>query len=380
MIELLDINDFCLSKIFNYCDVESIITVSKVCTRFNIIASEFHFSKQTKLCYDLNNGFENFICIVNCIGQYLIELKISAGQEHIPLSFFEFLGRSIGDRIRKLSLVSFRKMDRSSLQAMSPILQRLEELEIDLKCPYFQFNKLELDLLCPNLRRLQMFGGTFYWFCNDRWPNLVKLSLENAYGGSSFLTFMEKNPQIQELEFRDENEYFPPTKLHEITLRLRQLERLVLTDMSANEIQELQQLQHLRRLTLRNMKRDNFENIISVVMELDELIELQIQNAESFEPKHQTVLEIARRMPNVQVFGISWCNLTDEIVLEFLRNARNLRQFHIHHCDFDDNLTQHKIGAIINAREQIPDVPAPLIMRIYKTTGKDYISNVNSPN
>lgn len=378
MTELLDLNDDCLEHVFDWCDIETLVSISKVCKRLNALVARVQFPKQTTFACTIRSYEceERVGEIVNCIGKYLIELKISQTSE--IFLFYRLLGDSIGDRIRKLSIVSTH-LSEMSLQAIEPVLRRLEELELRIANTDIVDDDLDLRTRCPNLRRLHIQWDTSFIENAGHWQSLERLSLgDNEYiADDTICEFMQNNPQLRQLKIGAFN---CALRLNDIALHLIHLERLVLfqnySDLSAKSILDLAHMIHLRRLILRNVERADFEAIITNAATLGTLIELQIQAEfdhcsdadEIFQPNQQSIVNTAIHMPQLQVFGISFCKLADQTVIEFLRIAVNLKEIHIHDCDF--LLSPENINAIINVRIKNPNRIDPLIVHV------DYVDDI----
>lgn len=358
MMELLDLNDDCLDSILNLCDIETIVAVSKVCKRLNSLVTRNHFPRQSKFkCTLRSNECEEKVReILDCIGNYLVELSICQTSE--SFLFYAYLGASIGDRIRKLT-IGAPFISETSLQAIEPILGRIEELVLRISNTVPDDDDLMLQSRCPNLRRLHIQWDTSFARNTANWPRLEELSLgDNDYiDNDTMVEFMQNNPQLRKLKI---GAYNCELQLHDIAMHLTNLEQLVLfqnySDLSAESILDLRPLIRLQRLILRNVVASDFEGIVNHVTKLNGLIDLQLQaqfdqctDDEYFVPKHQNIVSIALEMPQLQVFGISFSQLGVETIVEFLRFAANLREIHIHDCDF--MLTPETIDLIINVRK-----------------------------
>lgn len=378
MTELLDLNDDCLEHVFDWCDIETIMNLSKVCKRFNALVTQALFPKQTTFtCTIRSYECEERVCeILNCIGKYLVELKLCQTSE--IFLFYQFLGQSLGERMRKLSIVSTH-ISEMSLQAIEPVLRRLEELELRIANTEISDDDLDLVSRCPNLRRLHIQWDTSFIQNSGHWHSLERLSLgDNEFiDGETFCEFMQNNAQLRQLKI---SAFSCNICLNDIALYLVNLERLVLfenySNLSAKTIIDLAPMHSLRRLILRNVEHLNFEAIITNAAMLNQLIELQIQakfdqcsdTDEAFEPNQQTIVNTAIHMPQLQVFGISFCKLKDQTVVEFLRIASNLKEIHIHDCDFI--LSPENINAIINVRIKNPNRIDPLFIHV------DYVDDI----
>lgn len=131
----------------------------------------------------------------------------------------------------------------------------------------------------------------------------------------------------------------------------------------------MQRLTNLKRLYLRDVKTD-FEDIVNNATKLNGLVELQVQayvhsggGYRCYEPNPPSIIQkIAFQMPQLQVFGISYCKVKDETISEFLKFTDNLREFHIHHCNFE--LTPGNIEAVISARNKSRNRIDPLVIYV----------------
>lgn len=382
MTSFLDLNDDCLERLFGFCDVASIVSLSRVCKRLNLIISDQQFPKQTTF----NCTIRSYACeekaseILKCIGKYLIELKICQTTE--IFMFYRFLGNNIGQRIRRLSITS-PHISEISIRAIEPILMNLEELELRIANTDFSDDDIELQSRCPHLRRLHLQWDTSFIQNTAKWNNLESLTLgDNEYiTDDIFLEFMQNNPQLKQLKIGAFN---CMVKLNDIAQYLVNLEKLILfqnySNLSVENILTLQRLENLKQLMLRNVQENDFEGILNNLTKLNGLTDVRIQaqfdqcsDDDIFEPNHQSILGIALEMQNLQVFGISFCKLKTEIIVDFIRFCDHLREIHIHDCDV--NFTPQMIKNIVNARKAIRNRCDPL--NIFVDFIDDTVKEVN---
>lgn len=381
MTTFLDLNDDCLEYVLDYCDINSIVSMSKVCKRLNALATQIQFPKQTSFkCTIRSYKCEEQVCeILNCIGQYLVELKICQTSE--IFLFYRFLGRSIGDRIRKLTIET-PHISETSLQAIEPMLWHLEELKLHIATTDLSDDDLDLQSRCPNLRRLHIQWDTSFIQNSGNWPRLEELTLgDNEYiVDETFRDFMQNNPQLRKLKIGAFN---CDVQLNDIASYLINLEQLILfqnySDLSADNILELQRLVHLKRLILRNVQDNDFKGIVNNATKLNQITEFQIQaqydhfDDELYTPNQQDVIAIALQMPQLQIFGISFCELKDDTILEFLRFGDHLQEIHIHDCNL--TLTSNIIDSIMNIRKSNRNPANPL--RLYVDSVDDGLLEVS---
>lgn len=381
MPELLDLSDNCLERVFDYCDAPAIVSLSKVCTRFNALVTSNHFPKQTKFVAYFGINEEECIELFDMLGQYLIQLDIHDTSN--TLEFYRAIARSVGQQLRKLTIYRVLGMSEELLQTLAPTLQCLEELKLNVMedCS----DALELRARCSNLRRLDMQWNTKF-MNTEHWPRLEEFVLDNELvDGKQFREFLENNRQLQKLKIGCLNY---DLQLSEILQYMVNLNELVVfqnySDLSPDSILALQQLPQLKRLVLKNILSD-FEEIATNATKLSGLVDLQLHadcdsgvvdciaasvddddnedetctNYEYYDLNPQCLIGIAHEMPQLQVFGISNCKLKNETVLEFIQSAENLREIHIHCTDF--KLTTDAVIAIANARGENAKQNGPLI-------------------
>lgn len=378
MTELLDLDDNCLEHVFNYCDVEAIVSISKVCKRFNAIATTIHFPKQTTLkYYGRSSVSEKEICeILRCIGKYLIELDISTAFDSVR--FYQMIGRSVGERIRKLS-ISEPEMSDSNLRSIEPVLKYLEELKLCVVED--RYEAYDLRSKCPNLRRLHIQWNTSFTLNIGPWPRLEAFTLgDNEHiSEEEFREFAQHNPQLRALKIGCFN---CDVQLNDIAQYLNNLEQLVLfqnySNLSPDSVLDLKRLNYLQRLILRNVE-DECEQILNSATELNGLIELQIQarvdssDDDYCELSDRCLANVALQMTQLQVFGIANAKFKSDSFLEFLRLADNLREIHVHDCDF--TLTTEFVSEIKSARSMNRNQIGPLVLYINRADFSRISSN-----
>ncbi|XP_055316673.1 uncharacterized protein LOC129576118 isoform X2 [Sitodiplosis mosellana] len=236
MTELLDLNDDCLDSVINFCDVETVVSVSKVCKRLNLLVTTNHFPRQTKFKCTIrsNECEEKARDILDCIAKYLVELNICQTSE--IFLFYGFLGRSIGDHIRRLTIEAPFISD-TSLQAIEPVLRRIEELKLHISSTVPDDDDLMLQSRCPNLRRLHIQWDTSFTQNTGTWTRLEELSL----GDNEYID----NDTMAQFDQCTDDEYFEPK--HENIVRIAlEMPQLQVFGISFSQLKEETIVEFLR--------------------------------------------------------------------------------------------------------------------------------------
>lgn len=300
MTEFLDLNDNCLDRIFDFCDVKTNVTLSEVCVRFNSILEQWQFPKQAQFqfCIRSDECEENASKIIKCIGMHLVDLSIIYHQTSNPFPFYRCVSSFVGPRIRKLSIHSL-KLSETSIGELGPVLPHIEELEVRTTglqdCDDID---LTLRSRCPNLRKLLYLCNTPFIQNALAWPRLENLSLgyNITMNQNTFVEFMQNNRQLRTLKIRANR----GTNLKDIADNLLNLRELTIfsywTSLCPEKLIELRKLTDLQRIALRFVKHSNFNQILETLPELNTLIDIRIQAEDDikFKPNAESVISVAR--------------------------------------------------------------------------------------
>lgn len=367
MTELLDLNDDCLDRIFDFCDVETIVALSEVCVRFEKIVTQWQFPKQTQFkCLIRSYECEEHASkIIRSIGIHLMELSIIQTSE--IFLFYRCITSFVGANIRKLSITS-PHLSEMSFEALAPILSRIEELELRIANTDMDDDDINVRSRCPNLRRLHILWDTSFEQNARSWPRLENLSLgDNAYiTEETFIEFMQNNRQLTRLKF---GALECEIKLRNIAENLLNLGELIVfqnySDLSPESLIELRQLTNLQRIALRNVSHRHFNQILQSLPKLNALIDVRIQaefdqfsDDDLFKPSADSIISLATLMPRLQVFGISFSAIQSQTLIDFLQLAQNLREIHVHDSDID--FTPVLFQRIVDTRKSIRNRSDPL--------------------
>lgn len=375
-MQLLDINDFCLTHIFDYCGIETLVSISKVCKRLNALTTNFHFPKKTAFTYSRwTHDQQKLDEILQCIGKYLVILKI---RHPDSIEIYRLIGNLVGDRIRELT-IDTEHLSEEMMQPLNAILRHVEKLNIFVGED--QNGYVELHSRCPNVRQLHIQWNTPFSQNTGHWPHLEKFVIgDNEYfDRRDFVDFMKNNPQLRILKIGCFN---CVTCLHDISNHARQLEDLTIfqnySDLAPNKLYLLKDMTHLKNLTFRCVEND-LDDIFHQLTKLETVTKLHIQakfdgreDEDYLEPIPQNITAIALNMPQLEEFGIANCKLKAETVLEFLRFGLSLRRIHIHECDFE--FKPEDIEKIAKIRSKRRNQINPLIL--YVTTWDENVQNV----
>lgn len=254
-----------------------------------------------------------------------------------------------------------------SIEALAPILPRLEELELRIANTDMMDDDINLRARCQNLRRLHILWDTSFEQNSLTWARLEDLSIgDNVYiSHDTFIDFMQNNPQLKRLKFGAECE----VKLHNIGAHLPNLEQLTIfqnySNLSPETLHELKHLERLKRIALRNVAHSHFDEVLNSLTKLKNLIDVRIQaefdqfsDDDIFQAKSDSILSLATKMPQLEVFGISFATIKVQTFIDFIQFAEHLQEIHVHDCGID--LRPQLIKQVVDTRKTIKGRVDPL--------------------
>lgn len=371
-MNLYDLNNDCLIKIFQKCNIETLLTITDTCQRFKAIVRNFVFPRWHHLDVSTFPSDENLSYrIIKNIGPHLKILWIK-----------DILYR--GDEI------------------ILRLLGELTKWTGDLDTLYIGDLPHSGDILVPPLRPL--FSRTKTLICNpgyfprDFYPPLSKLkhlqapfmslwkiNIEMIHSLESFATYptidedaftslFEKNPQLK----RFKASYILETNLEDIT-KHKNLEELVLSITHVKNFSSLKRLKNLEKLRI-SVYSGSDEMLVNFPS-LTNLRVLRISLDDHFGDTSISsyfVISIARNNKNLEQFSINNVSLDETVILNFIKFAANLRALHVHRSGIEfkfemlhqiaelrEECGRHQMLKFFSEDDNPPDVSEKLYLKIY---------------
>lgn len=224
---ILKLNDDCLIEIFKYLDLEALVKLSNVCSRFQNLLNVYEFPKvKAYTVFVYHASVSDLRRTMKCIGPHLEHLYLRyqkytefppnyIGAEHEERSTYKII-QNIGSNLTKLTVRKPPGERPSSkiLRLFTPAFRQIKFLEFDAEfnCSTIQ----SLREFCPYIETVILRKRIFT--CKHRhqpfdlhWPSLRSfetfqyMSALNLSCQRFFEQFIQKNPQIRRLKLTNVN-------------------------------------------------------------------------------------------------------------------------------------------------------------------------------
>lgn len=367
MTELNDLFDNCLIKVFDYCQIDTLVAVAQTCKRFKQIAERYNFPKFTQyecLVYSPSVDKE----IIKFTGKHLRKLAVTFSERTVmsPVNrdeYCEFLVQNVGSNIRELK-IECDGIRIPPIELLAPILRQLEGLELlfqsyaeqgDFDYVGLMPNKktylVDLAALCPNLQRLIYNGLNKFPPNFGTFNKLQSLTVSTCYRYQwEIQNFLEKNVQITQVRFHHYTGADQYIVFNNLTRNLNGLENLhiavpLITDWSP-QLLEFHRLQKLKILRLEYV-RENVNDLLVNSTNLKHLTSLSVYGCYKYEIsgpeticQQQTLVQIAKKLLNLETFHVSLPSTKEvswdrQTVIDFVRFATKLQAVHFQKLNFE---------------------------------------------
>lgn len=354
---LTDLNEDCLLKLFEYCGIETLLTLCDVCQMLRdlIITTVLPKVKEYDCCLYCDGDRSKKI--IKTIGPYLTRLDIKCYEFFRKENYESYLkdfAVNIGENIREMTLI-LPDFPSGLIDILAPSFKRLESLKI---CTRYNKQKNDIDFraACPNLLHFYMGMETTFAANTGKWGRLESFSMgDNCHKSitkTTLLEFMSNNPQLKRLKISTRDGVW---KISDVIDRLPNLEQWTIMhdggDFKA-DVHFLDDFKHLVDLRIMRIPTVNFDAIVAELPKCRKLRHLKLQACNSsmavFRPNQSHIFGLAHRLKHLESFEISYCRLDSSLVLEFIQVAVGLKELHIHNCWVE--LTEEFIQNIISIR------------------------------
>lgn len=298
---IFKLNDDCLLEFFGYCDLNTMVKLSKVCTRFQDLLKAYYFPKiATHTTYVYHVSLSVLRDTMKCIGPYLVHLflryhKIDENSENylddeqVERKTFKIL-QYITSSLIKLTIRKphGQQFSNKMMELFRPAFGQIRFLEWDAE---FDCNTIEsLRKFCPNLECLLLKRRIFSCKSDHNatdlhWPSLKRIELFQYMSELSspcqrfFERFIRENPQLKRLKLTNCNfDLFQIIAQH--SQNLEQLEMLQNFNLSSihskTTFDLLNNLNKLRIFIFRVKIIEFLPDVLNLIETLSEIHRLQL--------------------------------------------------------------------------------------------------------
>lgn len=315
---VLTINDDCLLEIFSYLDLDALVKMANVCTRFGNLLDKFIFPKvQMHTVFVFHVSLNALRRTMKCIGPHLVHLCLRY-QNHgtTPANYVEAefeeratfkIFQNISENLKKLTIrkPQKRKPSGNLLKIFAPAMQQITFLEWDAEFDCDTIDRLRH--LCPLLETLVLKQRIFKCVKSHdevvdlHWPTLKSVQTFQYMAELDipcqrfFERFIQSNRQLKFLKLTNVNDELFNVVTHHAP-NLEYLEMLQNFDLCGIHSEPtLHLLRHLKRLKVFviRVKQTEFLNevenqirFLSEMKQLDLIVLLRNYSPPVWPPEH----------------------------------------------------------------------------------------------
>lgn len=338
----LDIlNDDCLLKFFDICDVESISNAFDVCQRFRQLI-EGSLSKYRSFTLDVEKrNIQQIRKILRCIGSGVEKLHLNFHFNHKPANLHRILQKItqyVNGNIEELRIKNLL-LTEDVLEQLKPLLVRIKVLKIDNYNEDFDYD-VDLRQYCPDLIKLKVHQNMVFVLNSGPWKCLENVSIAgNQYMvADTFEIFCKNNPRLTRLNIQSDDS---DGILMSISNHLRDLVKLTITNayptLTDTLLTGLKTLEYLKKLKLVALNEDDdFNGILKLISELKGLTHVKLNVCEeSLEDTWAQnictdpalLTSIAVNLTNLNVFLLENVEVPEDALVEFIQSAPRWRNW-----------------------------------------------------
>lgn len=406
---MLLLNDHCLLKVVECCDLPTQAHLWKVCKRTRSLIEEFVLPKVKS--YEINwlrrGPQKRLKCVreeLQCIGPHIKKLSLSdaPNARKCPLNLERYLqlcGKYVGAALKELEFkrLSLDIFSGRKLESIQPLLLEIESLSIFLR-DELEFRK-PIDIQLPKLKELTLEAEIsvemmVIHLLSHTFPHLERANLRLCVD-SDIETFLHNHGQLKYLLIDH------PFEIHylinAIANESKNLEELViysaeLDDYAENVLWPLQGNEKLTKLVLNcyssNKSKTYLSTVFSHLKTLEHLRTLAVTtnlyaNLPSMDP--DVFVDLGHEIPYLQHF-CSFCAWNRPTIIRFIKQARYLRTFCTKWYGSELEITLDLIKAVADTRKSIfgngPDqiVVLELVIMSYPHHHRlNFTENVRNP-
>lgn len=334
--EIFKLSDECLHKIFERCDLESLVNLFEVCKRFKNLFLEpngelsyRHFEKFKTLRVDVceTNGD------INATRKYLQRVgpfveKIIFRCNH-PYWFFvdgylmEF-ERYAGVHLCELELIN--------VQLIRPhkFFERIRALTLKIENFFYVRKFVDLQTIFPNVTsfeiKIRLGVCTYEWDHNLAWPTLRFLSMDFRIPQDNFVALLKRNRQLKGFKLVW-YEKLMLSALHE----LENIERLEIEKVESLRSMNFLRFSQLNQLTLK-FENTFYDEIIETITNAEQIRELKLMTLGAV-ANEQALLDLIQRLPHLQELCLYGISIKHTTVVHAVIFAEQLKKFRFSHFD-----------------------------------------------
>ncbi|XP_055300189.1 uncharacterized protein LOC129567384 [Sitodiplosis mosellana] len=390
--EIFILNEDCLLHLFKFLDLDSLVNMAYVCKMFRELLDTHCFPHIRKFEFKSENHFDGYdprlfsMSLVKmrrtlrCIGPFITDLtfqcnaeennrtKYSVFKHDIISRFLEVLAEKIGPNIRRAWFSGILLFEEDGISRIAPILHHLEMLKIEGNYSHDGYADIDFQTLCPNLIDFELNAPVPMTKTDKPWSTLRRLACvwDEDMEPPDMQSFFEWNPQLTCVQFRIWRSLDGDISVAAVNLPL--LEKIGIYDdfenfcISGQSIACLNSLQYLMEVTMHDLDENCLESVIDCLKTMVRLRKIHlhlhpIQPIEFEEEYEQSLVKLARQLPNLEHFALDGVTITEVNLIKFVRFANQLKTLKLCYCKvgFTDKLILKLVKVLECNRSQPSD-------------------------
>lgn len=372
-VSLHILNDDCLLKIFEMCDLETLSTAFDVCQRFRQLI-QGTLSKYRSFTLDVGKkNLQQIRQTLRLIGSGINKLQLDFEayflytiRNRLSLDrLLQKIAQYVRGSIEELTITNLRLTD-DVLEQLTPLLAQIKVLKIDNEDYNEDFNyDVDFRQYCPNLITLKVNESMTFVSNSGPWRCLENVTFARTYlmNGATFDTFCKNNPQLTKLRIEL---YESDDILNSISNHLQSLVKLAISSdnpfLPDTLLASLKTLGNLKKLELKALTEDdNLVGVFKMLSELKQLthVKFEYSGCLNISIDAGQLIAIALNLTNLKVFLLKNVKVPEDAVVEFVKSALCLERLDIRYCNV--KMSEQLLDKIVAARSIRPPAEIKLL-------------------
>lgn len=319
--------EHCLIEIFNYIQIDSLVSVTKVCDRFNAIVRNHVYPLKRKVALNLSEGDLGLVwyTILNVLryAKFVLLEKIPCCGVRNMERLTDVFSKNLNANLVRLDLLGVLITDRL-FEQLKPALKNLKILKWNRIHP--EDVALERDFVswCPALEQLNISTPMNFDDNSAKWTSLRSATLL-CYFDKLFPQFCANNTQLTRLKICIFDRFAMVREICDNLANLVNLKIYFHGFSSASHFRDLFKLKQLKalRLVAHQSGDGDYSLLLNEIGKLPLLKKLEIDFSCHID-RHFDLEALASKLVHLEWFHISVFGLTKPKLLSFIKLAPKL--------------------------------------------------------
>ncbi|XP_055310886.1 uncharacterized protein LOC129573808 [Sitodiplosis mosellana] len=369
--EIFKLNEDCLLHVFQFLDLDSLVSLADVCKMFNRLSHHHCFPHIHKYKVDTDDDPAFTLAKLRqtllCIGPHITDLSydVSYDEDDGPghtSKFLKVIAQNVGPNLQR-AYFAFNLDRDNRMVTLAPVLQNLESLEIEDRDEGSSYD-INFQALCPKLIEFTVNMDMAMIACCKPWPSLRSLSVKNnmVLTTTTLISFIKQNPQLTCLEFAIDRSN-KTLLILAVTKYLSRFEKLTIVNtvnesFFARNFASLSNLPLLREINLEKLDRSSLKCIVNHLPTFINLQKISLScswyKGVGIEEYGQSFLDLAEKLPFLEELKLQRIPIHGDILVEFISSASKLNVLYVQDCElvFSNDLISKLVDTLKVSRQE----------------------------